>query len=74
MASDTKSAVTLQKHAATTDDVSVTKEPATMEGRRELPPLLRDLPPEELKALEKKLVRKIDIRLLPTMILICKCS
>ncbi|KAI1254959.1 hypothetical protein MGN70_003021 [Eutypa lata] len=70
MASDTKSAVTLQKHAATTDDVSVTKEPATMEGRRELPPLLRNLPPEELKALEKKLVRKIDIRLLPTMILI----
>lgn len=36
----------------------------------ELPELLRDLSPEELKECEKKLLRKIDLRLLPTLILI----
>ncbi|KAF6819860.1 TNA1 is necessary for nicotinic acid import into the cell [Colletotrichum plurivorum] len=35
-----------------------------------LPQLLRDLSEDEFKALEKKLIRKIDIRMLPTMILI----
>ncbi|WYZ34027.1 hypothetical protein EsH8_I_000303 [Colletotrichum jinshuiense] len=37
---------------------------------RELPELLRGLSEEELKALEKKLIRKVDLRMLPTMILI----
>lgn len=37
---------------------------------REMPELLRDKSPEELQAMEKKLVRKIDIRLLPMLILI----
>ncbi|KAL1860571.1 hypothetical protein VTK73DRAFT_7270 [Phialemonium thermophilum] len=36
----------------------------------ELPPLLRDLSPEELDACEKRLVRKVDLRLLPALILI----
>lgn len=73
MASDTKSAEMLQNIAGTTaDDASVRKEPATMAIGKELPPLLRHLSPEEFKALEKKLVRKIDFRLLPAMILICK--
>lgn len=36
----------------------------------ELPPLLRDLSPEELDACEKRLLRKIDLRLLPPLIII----
>lgn len=36
----------------------------------ELPLSLRDLSPEELKACEKGLLRKLDARLMPTMILI----
>lgn len=53
-------------------DVSATQVHAAETAHRPLPEVLRDLSPEELKALEKKLVRKVDIRLLPTMILICK--
>jgi hypothetical protein len=37
---------------------------------RPLPMVLAGKSPEELKALEKKLLRKVDRRLLPTMILI----
>lgn len=37
---------------------------------REVPAILAHLSPDELKALEKRLVRKVDIRLLPTMTLI----
>ncbi|KAJ0333132.1 hypothetical protein COL922a_011009 [Colletotrichum nupharicola] len=37
---------------------------------RPLPELLRDLTEDELKDLEKKLIRKVDMRMLPTMILI----
>lgn len=36
----------------------------------ELPPLLRDLSTEEYNALEKRLVRKMDLRLLPPLIII----
>lgn len=36
----------------------------------DLPPLLRGLSPEELKACERGLLRKLDARLMPTMILI----
>lgn len=35
----------------------------------EVPELLRDLTPEERAAMEKKLVRKIDLRLLPMLVL-----
>lgn len=35
----------------------------------EVPELLRDISPDELQSLERKLVRKIDIRLLPMLIL-----
>lgn len=35
-----------------------------------LPPLLQGLSPEEIKVLEKKLLRKVDIRLMPTLIII----
>ncbi len=73
MDSDTKPTEELKKPIVVADDVSVTKEPAmVVVGRRELPTLLRDLSPDELKALEKKLVRKVDLRLLPMMILVCK--
>lgn len=37
---------------------------------RPLPSILRGKSPEELKALEKRLIKKVDMRLLPTMILI----
>jgi hypothetical protein len=49
---------------------SVDKGEGVMVQTRELPELLRDLSPEELKECEKKLLRKIDLRLLPTLILI----
>lgn len=60
--------------AAAVDDASLSNEQEMTVPRREPPPLLRDLSPDELKALEKRLVRKVDLRLLPTMILICKCN
>lgn len=36
---------------------------------RGLPPLLRDLDPEEIAILEKKLKRKIDWRMMPPLII-----
>lgn len=36
----------------------------------DLPPLLRDLSADELKRIEKKLLRKMDIRLMPTLIIV----
>lgn len=36
----------------------------------EKPPLIRDLSDEEYHALEKKLIRKMDLRLMPMVILI----
>lgn len=49
---------------------SIEKGEAFTVQMRELPELLRDLTPEELRECEKKLVRKIDMRLLPALILI----
>jgi hypothetical protein len=37
---------------------------------RGLPPQLRDMSPEEIAILEKKLIRKIDWRMMPTMIIL----
>lgn len=38
-------------------------------GARELPPLLRDIPAEELEKMQRKLVRKLDLRLMAPLIL-----
>lgn len=35
----------------------------TRQGLSQAPPWIRDLDPEELRAQEKKLIRKIDLRL-----------
>lgn len=35
-----------------------------------LPPLLQDIATQELEALEKRLVRRLDIRLMPMLVLI----
>lgn len=43
--------------------------PSRSRSRREPPPLIRDLSIEEREYLERLLVRKIDIRLLPMIIL-----
>ena len=74
MTSDEKTAAAAAMHDAddAADDKSVGKVSIPNMTHMGLPEVLRGLSPEELKALEKKLVRKIDIRLLPTMILICK--
>lgn len=74
MVSDEKAAAAAAMHDASdaADDKSVGKGSMPDMPHSGLPEVLRDLSPEELKALEKKLVRRIDIRLLPTMILICK--
>ena len=50
-------------HSVTLDD------PGTARRRREAPPLVRDLSHEERARLERALVRKIDLRLLPMIIL-----
>ena len=42
---------------------------ATTRTKREPPPLVRDLLPEEREHLERALVRKIDVRLLPSIII-----
>ena len=42
---------------------------ATTRRKREAPPLVRDLTPEDRQRLEKILIRKIDIRLMPMIIL-----
>lgn len=53
------------------DDASEGKG-AVVVPRVELPEVLRNLSEDELKALEDKIRRKADIRLLPTMIIICE--
>ncbi|KAH9886132.1 major facilitator superfamily domain-containing protein [Xylariomycetidae sp. FL2044] len=58
------------KTVVDTDTKSVSNGHTTTIYVRERPPLLRDLSEEEYRALEKKLVRKMDIRLMPTVILI----
>lgn len=49
----------------------------TVRRRREAPPLVKDLSSEERQRSEKALVRKIDLRLLPMLVLMyimnCKC-
>ena len=52
------------------DDQSIDKTFEPVTTSTELPSLLRDLSEDELRSLEKKLVRKIDTRLLPTLIVI----
>ncbi|KAF9872887.1 TNA1 is necessary for nicotinic acid import into the cell [Colletotrichum karsti] len=60
-----------KKTIDTTDASKASSEGQTTEWRtRPLPELLRDLSEEEFKALEKRLLRKVDLRMLPTMILI----
>ncbi|EXF74663.1 TNA1 is necessary for nicotinic acid import into the cell [Colletotrichum fioriniae PJ7] len=62
----------LQKAAMdlASDSKSSSEGQTTIWPERELPELLRDLSEEELKSLEKKLIKKVDLRMLPTMILI----
>lgn len=65
--------ITDSKAGVAAEDVSIHKAATNfLVGGVELPELLRGLSPEELEALEKKLRRKVDMRLLPTLILICK--
>ncbi|KAI8265076.1 hypothetical protein K4K58_011818 [Colletotrichum sp. SAR11_239] len=60
-----------KKKYDTTDESRASFEGQTTEWpARPLPELLRDLSEDELKDLEKKLIRKVDMRMLPTMILI----
>lgn len=54
-------------HTVEADDMSVKKAKTLNSAEREKPELLRGLSDNELKALEKKLLRKIDYRLLPTL-------
>ncbi|KAK1972507.1 MFS general substrate transporter [Colletotrichum sublineola] len=51
------------------DSRSSSEEPVTAYHSHELPDLLRELSADELMALEKGLIRKLDMRMLPTMIL-----
>jgi len=41
----------------------------SVKPRLNMPPILRDLAPEALAQMEKKLVRKVDLRLLPMLVL-----
>ncbi|KAJ3956988.1 hypothetical protein N0V92_006443 [Colletotrichum tropicale] len=60
-----------KKKYDTTDESRASFEGQTTEWpARPLPELLRHLSEDELKNLEKKLIRKVDMRMLPTMILI----
>lgn len=56
------------EHLSETSIDPTTNEPSTRR-RHEAPPLVRDLAPEERARLEKKLVQKIDLRLLPMLII-----
>lgn len=50
-------------------DASLENAPTTTRSKRQPPELIRNLTPEERAGLEKKLIRKIDGRLLPMLIL-----
>lgn len=50
-------------------DSALFREDASITSGPELPELLRGLSPEERASLEKKLVRRIDLRLLPLLVL-----
>lgn len=70
MASDIKTADVGQEPHDVADNKSIDKAQVSNIGFGELPPLLRGLSAEELEDCEKKLRRKIDLRLLPTLIII----
>ncbi|KAK4690228.1 MFS transporter, ACS family, pantothenate transporter, partial [Lecanoromycetidae sp. Uapishka_2] len=57
------------KFAKQNSDDFLENAPTTTRSKRQPPELVRDLAPEERVNLEKKLVRKIDTRLLPMIIL-----
>lgn len=60
--------VTVNMNKTTTHtSIMSTKNGVVMDDRG-LPPLLRDLGPEEITILEKKLKRKIDWRMMPPLI------
>ena len=70
MDSDIKTANVGNEPNDVADNKSIDKTQVSNVGMRELPPLLRNLSPEELEDCEKRLRRKIDRRLLPTLIII----
>jgi len=70
MAADIKMSGLNQEQSNIPDHKSVDEGHVSNVVIRELPPLLRDLSPEELDACEKRLRRKIDLRLLQTLIII----
>ena len=62
---DDKFAGELSEHVSNTS----LEQSATARRKREAPPLVRDLSTEDRHRLEQRLVRKIDFRLLPIVIL-----
>ena len=56
--------------APSSEDHGLGKVVSFVEENSQMPEILRSLSEEEFKTLEKKLLRKVDLRLLPTMILI----
>ncbi|KAM6519362.1 hypothetical protein FALCPG4_013002 [Fusarium falciforme] len=56
--------------APSSEDHSLGKVVSFVEENSQMPEILRSLSEEELKTLERRLLRKVDLRLLPTMILI----
>lgn len=56
------------EYRSDTSTDAAAKDPSSRK-RREAPPLVRHLAPEERARLEKALVKKIDLRLLPTLII-----
>lgn len=57
-------------HSIEADDKSSTKNEVQDDARRHMPEILAGMSDEELNALEKKLRRKLDCRLLPMLCLI----
>ena len=70
MDSDIKTADVGQEPHELTDNKSIDKAQISDINVRELPPLLRGLSAEELEDCENRLRRKVDLRLLPTLIII----
>ena len=61
-----------QANAIYLDNVDPTKEDQDEIGRSGVPESLRNLTPEERLRAEKKLVRRIDLRLLPMLVLMVR--
>lgn len=70
MATDLKMGDLNQQSSNNPDRKSVSEGNIANVAVPQLPPLLRNLSPEELDECEKRLRRKIDMRLLPALILI----